>query len=76
MPCCGHDTHGWIHAKAALRAVDVTEPGRCQCSRVLGGVAEVEDEYGEMETQPKQPSVTGPDLAELEALPAPKGARL
>jgi hypothetical protein len=28
-----------------------------------------------METQPKQPSVTGPDLAELDALPAPKGAR-
>jgi hypothetical protein len=43
MPCCGHDTHRWIHAKAALRAVDVAEPGRCQRSRVLPGVAEVED---------------------------------
>jgi hypothetical protein len=28
-----------------------------------------------MELQPKQPRVTGPDLAELDALPAPEGAR-
>jgi hypothetical protein len=27
----------WIHAKAALRAVDVAEPGRCQRCRVLPG---------------------------------------
>jgi hypothetical protein len=33
----------WIHAKAALRAVDVAEPGRCQRSLVLPGVVEVED---------------------------------
>jgi hypothetical protein len=27
-----------------------------------------------MEVQPRQPSVTGPDLAELDALPAQEGA--